>query len=71
MEPAGTPPAAMEGLSDRQREIMAKQHQAAKEARARDQDKLLEVISGKLKKLTTQLLHVTSSQLSTRKAPGC
>ena len=46
MEPAGTPPPGIEGLSEKQRELMAKQHQAAKEQRKRDEDRLLEVISG-------------------------
>ena len=46
MEPAGTPPPGIEGLSEKQRELMAKQHQAAKEQRKRDEDRLLDIISG-------------------------
>ena len=53
-----TPPPGMEGATQKQMELFQKQQAAAREQRARDQDRLLEVIAGASRSISYSLLDV-------------
>ena len=46
MENGATPPPGMEGATQKQMELFQRQQAAAREQRAKDQDRLLDCISG-------------------------